>query len=54
MYAVYLDTEQTVEVLETQRQSDGRILYKIQFLDGWRKDTIIYVDQHEIEIDYSN
>ena len=55
MYAVYLgvDTEQTVEVLAIETQSDGRVLYKILFLDGWREGQIIYVDESQIEIDYS-
>ena len=56
MYAICInddDIEQTVEVLESKTQSDGRVLYKIQFIDGWRRGVIIYVDQHQIEIDYS-
>ena len=53
MYAVYFETEQTVEVLAIETQSDGRVLYKILFLDGWREGQIIYVDEFQIEIDYS-
>ena len=53
MYAVYLDTHETVEVTDIKSQSDGRVLYEIQFLDGWREGHLIYVDEHQIEIDGS-
>ena len=53
MYAIYLDTDETVEITRIVPQSDGRVLYEIQFLEGWREEQLKYVDEHQIEIDWS-